>query len=289
MNPYVLPTPCLVSYSGGRTSAYMLRMILDAYDGQLPPDVVVTFANTGKERPETLDFVAACQAAWNVQVHWLEYDPEAEHGVRQVSHNSAARNGEPFETLIRRKMGFLPNPLQRYCTQELKIRTMARFMNKVMGYRNWHNAVGLRFDEPGRVGKALDRNELRKDRWTTLCPLHLARVTEDTVLEFWRAQPFDLRLEPWEGNCDLCFLKGAGKICRIMRDQPGLAEWWIRQERESAERWAARGDAKRKDAMLFRKDRPSFEVLFDRVSRQGSFFDFGEFDDHQSCEWACTD
>ena len=57
-NPYTLPS-CLVqiAFSGGRTSAYMLRKIMDANPG-LRDDVVVTFQNTGREMPQTLDFVA---------------------------------------------------------------------------------------------------------------------------------------------------------------------------------------------------------------------------------------
>ena len=38
----------------------MLHNILDAYDGKLPEDGIVTFSNTGKEMPETLDFVKEC-------------------------------------------------------------------------------------------------------------------------------------------------------------------------------------------------------------------------------------
>jgi hypothetical protein len=41
---------------------------------------------------------------------------------------------------------------------------------------------------------------------------------------------FDLQLDQHEGNCDLCFLKGAGKIQRIMRARPDLADWWIQME-----------------------------------------------------------
>lgn len=48
--PFFVTGPALISFSGGRTSAYMLWRILEAHDGTLPDDVHVTFANTGKER-----------------------------------------------------------------------------------------------------------------------------------------------------------------------------------------------------------------------------------------------
>ena len=46
-----------IAFSGGRTSAYMLHHILEA-NGGLPERVEVTFQNTGREMPQTLDFVA---------------------------------------------------------------------------------------------------------------------------------------------------------------------------------------------------------------------------------------
>ena len=57
INPYKIPTPALISFSGGRTSGFMLWNILNAYDGKLPEDIHVVFANTGKEANETLDFI----------------------------------------------------------------------------------------------------------------------------------------------------------------------------------------------------------------------------------------
>jgi hypothetical protein len=51
LDPFRLDGPALVSFSGGRTSAYMLRRILDANGGRLPADVHAVFANTGPSRP----------------------------------------------------------------------------------------------------------------------------------------------------------------------------------------------------------------------------------------------
>jgi 3'-phosphoadenosine 5'-phosphosulfate sulfotransferase (PAPS reductase)/FAD synthetase len=67
LNPYKIEGPAVISFSGGRTSAYMLRKVLDAHEGELPPDVFVVFADTGKERPETLDFVRECSKRWGVR------------------------------------------------------------------------------------------------------------------------------------------------------------------------------------------------------------------------------
>lgn len=58
MFPYKLSGTTVVSFSGGRTSAYMLRQVLD--NNEDSSDLVITFANTGKEHPATLEFVRGC-------------------------------------------------------------------------------------------------------------------------------------------------------------------------------------------------------------------------------------
>ena len=73
-NPYLVPRPAVVSFSGGRTSGYMLKHIVDAHGGRLPGDIAVVFANTGLERRETLVFVDTCATAWGVPIVWVEYD-----------------------------------------------------------------------------------------------------------------------------------------------------------------------------------------------------------------------
>ncbi len=215
--------PTIINVSGGRTSALMLRRYLDANGGRLPADCHVVFANTGREREETLTFLARCADAWGVDLRWIERAPGG--GFREVTHATASRDGEPFAELVRGKR-FLPNPTMRFCTIDLKIKTARDYM-RAQGYDHWTSAVGLRFDEPSRVHKLRDRAE---GEWDVACPLYDAKVTKRHVTEFWKRQPFDLALQSWEGNCDLCFLKGRRVRERIMRDRPDLAAWWIAQE-----------------------------------------------------------
>lgn len=263
MNPYLIEGPTLYSFSGGRTSGYLLKHCLDAHGGKLPDDHVVCFANTGKEVSETLDFVQECSERWNVPIVWLEYDPEAEHQTRIVNHNSAARNGEPFEALIR-KRNFLPNPVMRFCTTELKIRRMAMFASRHKGWSSWASIVGLRADEMHRIERASERNALRKDPWFTVAPLGAANVTKADVLAWWSEQPFDLRLtvdsdgDTILGNCDLCFMKGRKKVERIMMARPGIGKWWLDQETFTLS--TGKFDDTPVNA-LFRADRPSYGAL----------------------------
>lgn len=217
-----------IAFSGGRTSAYMLRQIMDA-NGGLPTcgRVQVTFQNTGREMPQTLDFVAEVGDRWGVPITWLEYRPASPH-FEVVSHNSASRNGEPFDALIDKKQ-YLPNQDSRFCTIELKVRTAKWFLVS-LGWKRWINCVGLRADEPHRLNKPPP-----KDRWTVWTPLADAGVSRHDVALFWRGQNFDLRLpnvggKCWLGNCDGCFLKSERHQAVLARDFPERHAWW-----ESAE------------------------------------------------------
>lgn len=259
-DPFLITGPATIAFSGGRTSAYMLWRILQSHGGRLPDDVVVCFANTGKERIETLDFVAECARRWDAHVVWLEYR-DGEPAFEIVNHNSASRNGEPFEALIGRRR-YLPNGVTRFCTIELKIRTQQRYIES-LGWERWTNAVGFRADEMRRVQKACARDESGKDKFRSIAPLATAGIVKADVMAFWRAQPFDLQLQQHEGNCDLCFLKNRAKLREIMWDRPDLAEWWIAQERKAREEFGATEGAG------FRPpDRPDYRHLFETRTKQ---------------------
>lgn len=239
-SPYWITGPALISFSGGRTSAYMLFQILLAHGGVLPLDCYVVFANTGKEREETLRFVHECQTRWGIHIWWLEWVPRegrktpAADRFAVVGLNSASRRGEPFKALIRRKK-YLPNAVTRFCTAELKIDTMKQFMI-ARGYKTWTNIVGLRADEMRRIAKQQKRNDAGKERWRSAWPMLHAGVTKAIIWKFWLGeninpkeplsplpQGFDLGLWPYEGNCDFCFLKGVQVLAYQERERERAA------------------------------------------------------------------
>ena len=231
---YRIPTPALISFSGGRTSAYMLKKIVDAYGGVLPKDIHVCFANTGKEMEATLDFVHECEKMWDINIRWLELDigTNPVWQTKEVTYETASRNGEPFDKLIQKK-GRLPTLYQRTCTIELKINTINRFMRN-LGYKEWYSALGLRYDEPRRVSDSKKNSQ----KHVNIAPLYEAKVTNEDVLDYWRKSNFDLQLPSIDGktvagNCDLCFLKGTKTLLNIVKERPDLADWWIEKEKET--------------------------------------------------------
>lgn len=287
MNPYLIEGPAVLSVSGGRTSGYMLKNILEAHGGTLPENVKPFFANTGKEMPETLDFVEEMSQRWGVQITWVEYRTKGEDGKKQhaiVDHKTASRNGEPYAALIQDRK-YLPNPVARFCTVELKIRPMHRVVRE-WGWEEWISCLGIRADEPRRVAKLAARAGAETPDELAIAPLAQAGVAVAEVGAFWKAQPFDLRLpnmngKTMHGNCDLCFLKGANQVLALVRENPKRAIWWMEQEAKIHSAGEFKGDGAR-----FRSDRPSYAQMHKMALNHGELFDF---DDEPLQDCMCVD
>jgi hypothetical protein len=266
-DPFKIDGPTCISFSGGRTSAYMLWRVLQS-NGGLPDDSVVLFANTGKEDEATLEFVRDCALAWQVPTRWIEY--RAPRSYEVVTFDTASRSGEPFEALLRHR-ALLPNPMARFCTQELKIRPMARYL-VANGFGETVSAMenfawlGIRADEPRRIAK------MGRER----APLAVAGIGAKDVGAFWLAQPFDLGLpnhggKTMHGNCDLCFLKPGAQVQSLIAEKPERAIWWARMEQDIPALGRTVGDGS-----VFRMDRPSYARMALMAAQQRKLFDPNE-------------
>lgn len=278
-------TPTVVSFSGGRTSAYMLRLLLDANGGALPPDCHVVFANTGKEDEATLRFVRDCRVNWRVPIVWVEYLPDGD-GWRKVTFETASRNGEPFEALIA-KRNYLPNPVARFCTVELKILRIADYMRS-LGHEEFDVLVGLRADEPTRMAKLRADPSGGTRGIERRAPLADLGVSRWDVGRYWQTAPFDLALPnvggvTMEGNCDLCFLKHSAIVMSLIAKSPARAVWWAKQEHSIT-------NPKIQNGGTFRNDRPSYAQMLAFTQAQADAFGHAaaEAEDGIECV-GCTD
>lgn len=270
-DPFRIDSPTCISFSGGRTSAYMLWRVLQS-NGGLPPEALVCFANTGKEEEATLRFVRDCSERWNVPITWVEYRNDAS-GYEVVNFDTASRNGEPFAAIIAKRQ-YLPNPVTRFCTVELKIRAMHKHL-KAMGWTEWDQMVGIRADEQRRVAKIRARPSPEIVAETMVMPLADAGVTTADVQIFWDNQPFWLDLKSYNGrtlagNCDLCFLKPANQVLSLIAQKPERAVWWAAQEA------LALALASKPSGAVFRSDRPSYAAMLKNVGDQTDFIGHDE-------------
>lgn len=266
-DPFKITGPTCISFSGGRTSGLLLRKVLMAHGGKLPADGHVVFANTGKEDEATLRFVRDCAELWSVPIVWVEYRPDGD-GWTVVDFATASRNGEPFEALIR-KRNYLPNPVARFCTVELKILRAVDYMRS-LGYTEHENLIGLRADEPRRLAKLRADPSGGTKSVERRAPLAEAGLTRWDVAAFWSRNDFDLALPnvggiTTHGNCDLCFLKHSAIVMSLIAENPDRGVWWAKQEHSIT-------NQKIKNGGTFRNDRPSYAQMLSFTDAQADAF-----------------
>jgi len=188
-------------------------------------EMIFVFANTGKEREETLVFADRCDKEFGLNLVWVEADVHSESGVgttaKVVDFNSANRFGAPFEDVIK-KYG-IPNQNQPICSRELKA-TPIRAYARSIGWKKYYTAIGIRVDE-------IDRMNEKKEKKRIIYPLISDFPTTKTDINaFWLSMPFDLELKSYEGNCDACWKKSFRKLLTIAKERPSTFDWWAEME-----------------------------------------------------------
>jgi hypothetical protein len=273
-SPFKIHGPAIVNFSGGRTSAFMLRRILD--EG-LEPGVIVGFADTHREREETYKFVDDVERRWGVKITRIERAGGFDKLLSDRAAGRAKRGEGPN----------LPGPVSRWCSVELKRSPAERLMLALAIRDGWatedkktglmvasyDSIMGIRADEPSRVVKLRTRERERRpvyadgsEPWMYasakeatpvgrvdaeyVLPLAEAGIVTGDVMCMWqgqdglaRPQGFDLELLQHEGNCDLCHLKAVWKRQDIMRRRPDLAAKWIHDEQVYAPALYRMGEA----------------------------------------------
>lgn len=213
-----------ISFSGGRTSAYMTYKILTEYKDQY--ECVVLFANTGQEHEKTLEFIRQCDEKLGFGTVWVEAEvQEGRVGTKHriVTFETASRKGQPYEEVIK-KYG-IPNQAYPHCTRELKLQPMLSYI-KSLGWKNntYDTAIGIRVDETRRV---------RKDaaKVSIVYPLvDWFPTTKPEIIAWWAAQPFDLEIQEHQGNCTWCWKKSYSKLLRLIKEEPHIFEFPERME-----------------------------------------------------------
>jgi hypothetical protein len=214
----------VISFSGGRTSGYMTKKILDTKRDEY--DIKVIFANTGFENEATLQFVHDCDTHFGFNTVWIEGVTNMEKGVgmshKVVTFQTASRNGEPFEAVIQ-KYG-IPNMQAPLCTMDLKRYPIEHYLRSIgWSLRDYDLAIGIRTDEQRRVKDDKTRN--------VVYPLvHWFPADKQDVLDWWEDQPFDLQLQEHQGNCKTCWKKSFNKLIKLHTEDPTQFDFFERME-----------------------------------------------------------
>ena len=236
----------LVSFSGGRSSAMMAHHI--KYSNKYKHwKKLFVFANTGKEREETLEFVNECDKSWSLDLVWVEAVTELKKGVGTMgmttNFKNASRKGEPFISVMEKYSTYnsshpqgytsVPNNKAPYCSRDLKVTPINKIAKEYFKTNKYLTALGMRYEDmPKRVSLA-ELNLPYHERALKVYPLledFNTFQTQKDVLDFWSKQDFDLGIDSSIGNCDLCWKKSDRKIIQVLRNEPERAKWWIENE-----------------------------------------------------------
>lgn len=264
--------PLVIQFSGGRTSGFMSKFLLEHFPDR---EKICLFENTGKEHEKTLEFVHECDKRWDLGVVWLEAvvhpDERKSTTHKIVDFESASRNGEPYEAVIK-KYG-LANMVYTHCTRELKINPANSYI-KSLGLKEYEKAIGIRADEAHRLRRETQAKE------NIIYPLaDILPVNKKFILNWWKNQDFDLEVPDYLGNCDMCFKKSVKSLVTISREQPERLIWWQKMGRKYATTGAG---AMLEPRRIFRGHRTA-EDLLDLALENPTLFETPEYEEEFDC------
>lgn len=277
----------LVSYSTGRTSGFMAKMLHDQYAKD--PDVELAFvtANSSQEDPRSLLFGSATNRAFNLGIAVVEAVVNPAHRAatthRLTTFEGADTTGRAFEAVIA-KYG-IPNKSYPHCNRELKLRPIHDYVQSALGWEagSYDTAIGIRADE-------IDRQSVHAEQDRIIYPLIKPGVTKADVVRFWRRQDFDLEL-PGEhyGNCTWCWKKTRRKLLTVAAETPKVFDFPARMEAQYPFAGANKDDQPRR---FFRENWTTLDIRA-RAKRpfepwvDGVVHDDPELDEPGGCGESC--
>ena len=270
-----------ISFSGGRTSAVMTKLCVEKFKDT--HDIAITFANTGCEHENTLDFVNKCDKHFGWGVVWIEavVNPEKGKGIRHkvVDYETASRYGEPMEADFA-KHG-LPGPGWLHCTRDTKELPIKDYLKSVLGWK-WGEfwiAIGIRADE-------VDRVSTNREKLKFVYPLVDAGWTKEDVNAECASWPFDLDLKGEHyGNCVWCWKKSMRKLLTLAQDDESIFDFPRKME-EKYSHITTTNDPNM-SRQMFRKNMTTVDII--KMAREGNFEPYRDQDQTQMFSQASYD
>jgi len=140
--------------------------------------------------------------------------------------------GKPFEQVIDKKSGYLPNVMTRYCTTLMKIKPMFDWWKSTIS-EPVEMQIGFRQGEERRAKNMLDKcvdglRQYGKTGWQKpMFPLIENGIKRDRIVKYWEGLdvPF-----AQQNNCVGCFHRNALVLRKKFDDHPNKMQWFKEQE-----------------------------------------------------------
>ncbi|WP_242502725.1 phosphoadenosine phosphosulfate reductase family protein [Serratia sp. 1D1416] len=175
----------VVSFSGGRTSAYLAHLMR-----QQDPDTRFVFMDTGAEHPATYQFIRDAVKHWGIDLICLRVvvNPELGkgNGYRVISLDEIGPDLEPWRAMLE-KYG-TPYVGGEFCTDRMKLGPFKKYCDEHIGRKAYRTWIGIRADEPARLWGGLLHRSMTKAGMTreqTLIAYRSGMNTYQWVSEDW--------------------------------------------------------------------------------------------------------
>lgn len=207
----------VVSFSGGRTSAYLVHLMEQRRlnDGW---DVHYVFMDTGAEHPLTYKFIRDVVKFWDVPLTIIrvKFNPELGKGNSYevfTAEDLMTERMPPLTPFVEmaKKHG-TPTVMGAWCTSRMKQEPHDKWCDDTFGKGNYITWIGIRADEKRRLKEKIGIRYLAE----------LSDFDKQDVIDWWKSQPFDLQIPEHLGNCVFCVKKSIKKIALACIDEPGL-------------------------------------------------------------------
>ena len=202
----------VLGLSGGRDSAALAVFMRQAYPEL---DVGYFFTDTGKELPEVYEFLGRLEGFLGKRIAYLNPDRD-------------------FDFWLREYGNFLPSPRTRWCTRQLKLRPLERWIRDDLNAgTRVVSFVAIRADEPERVGMHATHPNLE-----VRFPLREHGLDKAAVLDLLESSGLGLpTYYRWRSRsgCTFCFYQQKIEWVRLKREHPEAFEEAKRYEKTALE------------------------------------------------------
>ena len=202
----------ILGLSGGRDSA-----ALAVFMRQTCPDLDIRyfFTDTGKELPEVYEFLGRLEGFLGKKIKYLNPDRD-------------------FDFWLREYGNFLPSPRTRWCTRQLKLRPLEKWIRDDLraGVRVVSH-VAIRADEPARIGMHATHPNLE-----VRFPFRDHGVDKAAVIDLLESSGLGLpSYYGWRSRsgCTFCFYQQKIEWVRLKREHPDAFEEAKRYEKTALE------------------------------------------------------